>query len=149
MRRQTARRKTVQHKADFRKRKEHDDRRNATLRTQVFDHYGWSCACCGSADRPSIDHIDGKGRQHRIELFGTHNASGARFWRWLITSGFPEGFQTLCGRCNRIKGATDSCPLHHGLSPLLAGQAVQWSVGPPRLAASARTPESCKLHVSR
>src|SRR2546430_14918837 len=69
MRRQTARRKEWRrkHKADFRKLKEYTQRSYDALRAQVFDHYGWSCACWGSADRPSIDHIDGKGRQHRIE----------------------------------------------------------------------------------
>lgn len=89
-------------------------RYNDGLRTKVFDHYGRSCACCGSTRIPEIDHIDGNGRAHRTELFGTHLSGGPRFYQWLIKNGFPEGFQTLCARCNRHKGATDTCPLDHG-----------------------------------
>ena len=37
------------------------------LRASLFNHYGWSCACCGE-DRYeflSIDHINGGGAKHR------------------------------------------------------------------------------------
>ena len=100
--------------ADFRKRKANSRRQYIRLKVAVFDHYGWVCACCGAeTKRPEIDHIDGNGRAHRIELFGRHDTGGPPFYAWLIKNGFPEGFQTLCGRCNRAKGATDRCPLVH------------------------------------
>ena len=40
------------------------------LRAQVFDHYGWSCQCCGTSENLSLDHIYGDGAAHRLELFG-------------------------------------------------------------------------------
>jgi hypothetical protein len=99
--------------ADFRQRTATRRRQQIRLKLAVFDHYGWACACCGrETKKPEIDHIDGKGREHRMELFGTPNGGGPRFWAWLVRNDFPEGFQTLCGRCNRAKGATDTCPLH-------------------------------------
>jgi hypothetical protein len=96
----------------FRKRQEAKRRWYTGLRAKIFGHYGWSCACCGAAENPTIDHIDGNGRAHRIELFGSPNSSGAPFWSWLIKNGLPEGFQTLCSRCNNAKGAGLACPLH-------------------------------------
>jgi hypothetical protein len=101
-------------KTDVRKRKAARRRQYIQLKLAVFDHYGWACACCGrETARPEIDHMDGKGREHRIELFGRDTNGGMRFYKWLIENGFPEGFQTLCGRCNRAKGPTDTCPLDH------------------------------------
>lgn len=97
-------------KADVSTRKESIMRWREAVRTEVFDHYGRSCACCGIIpDRPEIDHIDGKGREHRAQ--GSSGGSG--IYSWLIKNDFPEGFQTLCGTCNRAKGASDTCPLHN------------------------------------
>ena len=42
----------------------------AQLRVAVFQHYERSCACCGSTDRLTIDHVNGDGQEHRQELFG-------------------------------------------------------------------------------
>lgn len=73
----------------------------------AFDYYGRMCACCGSTERLSIDHVNGdraaKGRKRR----------GAEFYRWLITQGFPDGYQTMCGSCNASKGTGDRCHLTH------------------------------------
>lgn len=86
-----------------------------SLQKQVFDHYGWSCACCGSTAQITIDHIEGDGRQHREQLFGAnYNGNAGRMYRWLIENGFPEGFQPLCRRCNRSKGIGAECRLDHG-----------------------------------
>jgi hypothetical protein len=86
--------------------------RAGVLRTLVFNHYGWSCSCCGSTKHPTIDHVNGDGRQHREELSG-HNVSGVVLWRWLVQNGFPEGFQTLCNRCNTSKGTGPACRINH------------------------------------
>ena len=89
-------------------------RRQAALRAEVFAHYGWTCACCGSSENLSIDHIGGDGAEHRMELYGDRRAgSGARWHLWLIRKGFPDGYQTLCMRCNTSKGRTEKCRLAH------------------------------------
>ena len=92
-------------------------RRAAGYREAVLEHYGRICACpgCYSTERLGIDHINGDGRQHRIELFGERKPGGSRFHHWLIKNGFPSGFQTLCSRCNTSKGTSDRCWLGHDL----------------------------------
>lgn len=89
--------------------------RNADLKAQVLAHYGQSCACCGTTDRLSIDHVNGDGWQHRTELFGDpqRGGTGTRYWAWLIQAGFPEGFQTLCRPCNSSKQRGERCRLPH------------------------------------
>lgn len=89
-------------------------REREQLRDQVFEHYGHACACCGATENLSIDHINGEGRAHRLELFGRANAAGKDFWRWLRRNGFPDGFQTLCKRCGSSKGTGTACRLNHG-----------------------------------
>jgi hypothetical protein len=89
--------------------------RNADLKAQVLAHYGDVCACCGTSDRLSIDHVNGDGRQHRTELFGhpQRGGTGTRYWAWLIQQGFPAGYQTLCRPCNSSKGTGERCRLTH------------------------------------
>jgi hypothetical protein len=87
-------------------------RRYWNLRDAVLDHYGRSCACCGSTERLTIDHVNGGGKAHRIALFG-RSAVSTRMYRWLIEQGFPPGYQTLCGRCNTNKGDGPACRLAH------------------------------------
>lgn len=85
-----------------------------TIKTRVLDYYGNSCACCGSTDHLSIDHVNGDGAGHREELYGNHrHGSGWRFYMWLIRNEFPDGYQTLCRSCNRSKGKGDRCQLDH------------------------------------
>ncbi len=85
-----------------------------SLREQVFGHYGTCCACCGTTERPSIDHIDGDGEAHRKQLFGGRNRGNSqRFYAWLINNGFPDGYQTLCRSCNASKGEGDRCRIRH------------------------------------
>jgi hypothetical protein len=83
-------------------------------RQAVFDHYGWCCVCCGSAERLSIDHIAGDGGKHRRQIGNGRPASSAQLYRWLIANGFPPGFQTLCRRCNLSKGDRAACQFDHG-----------------------------------
>ncbi len=93
--------------------REHDRRKRLRLRTAVFDHYGWACACCGAAGDLTIDHVNGDGREHRIELFGDRDAASSSMYRWLVRNGFPGGFQTLCHACNMSKGRGERCRLDH------------------------------------
>lgn len=73
---------------------------------EVLTHYGdGRCACvkCNFSDirALTIDHIDGGGLAHRKKI--GIPASGTAFYRYLIKQGFPDGYQTLCGNCQRIK----------------------------------------------
>lgn len=92
---------------------------NEANRKAVFDHYGWSCACCGTSDDLTIDHVNGDGREHRTK--GGLSRGGSPFHRWLVASGFPDGFQTLCRRCNRSKGPGERCQIDHVRQQVLAG----------------------------
>jgi len=87
----------------------------ARLRAPVFEHYGWVCACCGSTEDLSIDHVRGGGRRHRLELFGRTGESNGMY-RWLIAQNFPDGFQTLCLPCNSSKADGEHCRLDHGVT---------------------------------
>ena len=78
----------------------------------MLDHYGRSCACCGSAEDLGIDHVNGGGNAHRIALFG-RAAESTKMYRWLIRNGFPAGYQILCGPCNSSKAGGAACRLDH------------------------------------
>lgn len=83
-------------------------------RSQVFGHYGRSCACCGTIEDLSIDHVNGDGHAHRMELFGkSQGRAGSTFYHWLVKQGFPPGYQTLCRPCNTSKGRGKNCILNH------------------------------------
>ncbi len=84
-------------------------RSKAALRKAVLDHYGRACQCCGSADRLTIDHVNGDGGQHRAAI----GDGSATLYRWLIRNGFPDGFQTLCVPCNTSKHTQARCRLDH------------------------------------
>ena len=85
-----------------------------SVRARVFGHYGSTCACCGTAERLSIDHVNGDGKQHREEVLGEGRAwDSYAFYRWLIRNGFPDGLQTLCFPCNQSKGTRERCRLDH------------------------------------
>jgi hypothetical protein len=75
------------------------------VRTNVLTHYGnGKCACvkCGFNDMRalSIDHINGRGNQHRKD---TKMTSSYSFYLWLRRQGYPDGYQTLCMNCQVIK----------------------------------------------
>ena len=75
------------------------------LKRKVLAHYGKGmCACviCGESRLAclSIDHIDGKGAEHRRRM-GYH--LGCHFYRWLRRQDYPEGYQTLCMNCQWVK----------------------------------------------
>jgi hypothetical protein len=87
-------------------------RRYHAVKDAVLDHYSRACSCCGATDRLTIDHVNGDGKAHRIELFGRSSAN-LQMYRWLIAQGFPPGFQVLCRPCNSSKGAGAACRLDH------------------------------------
>jgi hypothetical protein len=73
----------------------------AKFKTLVFQHYGNTCARCKFKILAAltIDHINGKGNAHRRSL----GRIGKDFYRWLVKSKFPSGYQTLCMNCQFIK----------------------------------------------
>jgi hypothetical protein len=87
-------------------------RRRDAMRAAVFAAYGQSCACCGTTEQLTIDHVRGDGAEHHRALFG-RQMSGVHLYSHLIRQGYPEGFQTLCMPCNRGKGQGEACRLNH------------------------------------
>lgn len=87
------------------RRRTNENARTATIKRLVMQKYGGRCAtpgCEASEDRLTIDHVDGRGKEHR-ELHGLGRYS-VRMYRWLIRNDFPDGFQVLCVSCNASKG---------------------------------------------
>lgn len=86
------------------------------LKRELFDHYGWRCACCGTGANLSIDHVDGDGAEHRAMVTGdpTGHKGGDGIYREIRRQGFPPGYQTLCRACNNSKKNSPVCRLHHG-----------------------------------
>jgi hypothetical protein len=70
----------------------------------VLDKYGNSCKWCSFSDMRAlqIDHINDNGAEERKSL-GGQKMSGWVFYEYLIKSGLPDGYQTLCANCNNIK----------------------------------------------
>jgi hypothetical protein len=63
-------------------------------KNQVFDHYGWICDWCGETDKDCLT-IDHCGKYSPRETDTGHG-----LYNWLVKNKFPEGFQTLCYKCN-------------------------------------------------
>jgi hypothetical protein len=86
--------------------------KHAVRRAAVLAAYGGCCQCCGEAEPVflAIDHINNDGAAHRRELgIDRQMGGGATFYRWLVTNGFPPGFQVLCHNCNWAK-SHGGCP---------------------------------------
>src|SRR5688572_13317459 len=83
------------------------------LRQEVLAAYGGACVCCGETITQflAIDHIDGKGAEHRRR----HGlATSTSMYAWLKRNGFPrDNYQVLCHNCNNAKGFYGACP-HEG-----------------------------------
>lgn len=52
-------------------------------------------------DALTLDHIDGGGRKHMIQLFG-YATGGRPFYRHLKREGWPPGYRVLCMNCQWI-----------------------------------------------
>jgi len=75
------------------------------LKEKVLTYYGnggLACVRCGFSDSRalSLDHMNGGGRQEKISL---GRMGGNSFYSWLVSEGYPKGYQTLCMNCNIIK----------------------------------------------
>lgn len=88
---------------------------NQELREEFIKAYGSCCNCCGE-DNPrflSIDHIDGKGKEHRLELRGKDRGGNTNsVLRELRRRGWPkDNYQLLCYNCNFGKAQNNNiCP---------------------------------------
>jgi hypothetical protein len=91
----------------------YDPQVNAGLKERVLSHYSAGTMACANPFNQhrepytdiralEIDHIHGGGLAH-FRSIGRMGGNG--FYKWLITRGFPEGYQVLCANCNRIKRA--------------------------------------------
>ncbi len=88
------------------------------VRVKALTYYGGNppaCQCCGESilEFLCIDHINGGGNEHRREV-----GVGLMFYRWLINSGYPEGFRVLCHNCNWARRYSGKCPHETGESNL-------------------------------
>lgn len=84
------------------------------LRDQCFAAYGgYECSCCGETERVflSIDHVYGKGSQHRREIKKSGQANN--LYVWLRRNKFPSGFQVLCMNCNLGRYRNGGICPHH------------------------------------
>jgi hypothetical protein len=90
--------------------KEYNKTSRKRLFIKVITHYGSECACCGETEIRflSIDHIEGKGNEHRRTI---KRNGGNAFYHWLIDNNYPEGFRILCYNCNLGRAHNDGiCP---------------------------------------
>jgi hypothetical protein len=77
---------------------------------QIFDMYGWECACCGE-DNPAfltVDHVNGRGREDR-----KGNGSGTPYLNRIIKEHDNTKYQILCWNCNcarTYRGKDGNCP---------------------------------------
>lgn len=86
------------------------DHKRTIYRKKVLEHYGNKCKCCGEKNIEflTIDHINGKGNEHRRLIKKRSNS----FYRWLIKNNFPKSppLRILCWNCNRSYGTYGYCP---------------------------------------
>jgi len=87
------------------------------MRIETFLRYGGLiCKCCGETgmDFLSIDHVNGRGNEHRKEI----GVGSSSILRWLKRNNYPQGFQVLCFLCNFAKGKLGTCPHQQMKTPI-------------------------------
>jgi hypothetical protein len=102
-------RQRIRYHANRDKERAYRVRRSRQYKAEVIQAYGGACACCGETQIEflSIDHINGKGKQHRKNASGV----GHQFFAWLKRQGYPkEGLRVLCHNCNQAIGLYGYCP---------------------------------------
>lgn len=80
----------------------------ARLKLEAFSAYGGTrCSCCreNEIEFLTIDHIEGRGNQHRKEV-----GRGWVFYLWLRRNKYPKGYRVLCMNCNFSLGVHGYCP---------------------------------------
>lgn len=77
------------------------------LRQEVIAAYGGKCDCCGETEEAflEIDHIQGGGNKHRLEIGG-----GAKIYPMLREQNFPNEYRLLCSNCNKAIFKLGFCP---------------------------------------
>lgn len=102
-----SKRMRIYYDANSAKKKIWFDARYKRLKEDVFNAYGgFKCSCCGETQPMflTIDHIDGKGAEHRRSMTeegqNYRDATGYKTYRWLERNGYPPGFRVLCANCN-------------------------------------------------
>jgi hypothetical protein len=72
------------------------------------------CGCCEETilEFLTIDHIDGKGAEHRRQIEKEYGwkIGGNQLVFWLKRNNYPPGFQVLCANCNFGKRTGQKCP---------------------------------------
>lgn len=96
--------------------REKDRRYRKRVRSEAFQAYGTTCACCGDSRWYvlQLDHINGGGRKH-IEESGTYYRMLAR----LRADGWPPIMQVLCANCHLAKTTLGACPKEHRADDLV------------------------------
>lgn len=83
-------------------------RRHKEIRALVITKYGSMCSCCGENhfEFLAIDHINGKGKEHRKQ----NGNSTQGFYRWLYKNPIQSDLRLLCHNCNLAYGLYGYCP---------------------------------------
>ena len=85
-------------------------RKKAIYFGQILAHYGSFCACCGTTDNLTLDHIEPERRKN------CRGWDPIAAYKKVIDDGFPAGYQILCKPCNTSKGTLKACTLIHGIN---------------------------------
>jgi hypothetical protein len=78
--------------------KEYQKKYTELYKKQVYDHYGWKCACCGETliSFLTLDHVDNDGFKER-------HLNVVYIYKKIIKENFPDNYQILCMNCNWSK----------------------------------------------
>lgn len=98
------------------KQKKRTEKYQLQIKIDTFNTYGGCfCKCCGESNLVflTIDHIDGKGAEHRRELRkgkGDSGGGGNKTYHALKKAGYPAGYRVLCFNCNHANHVLGACP---------------------------------------
>lgn len=98
------------------KRYEQNQAHRQRLKLDVLENYGGHCVCCGE-NQPeflTLDHVDGKGVEHRKMNKLTTGATST--WSWARKNNYPDVLRLLCWNCNSARGAYGYCPHAPGMN---------------------------------
>ena len=87
--------------------------RAIAIRLEMIAAYGVACSCCGESEPLflELDHVDGRGKQHR-EAIGRGSKTT---YTWLKRNGWPrEGYDLLCSNCHQGRHRNGGICPHKG-----------------------------------